>query len=355
MPGGLGGPLLLTTDAVGGVWRYTADLVRGLDARGVGCVVAVLGPKASGAQVRDVESVKGARVVQTGLPLDWTAEDAAALAHASERLAALAALTGAASVHLHAPALVGEARWAAPVVAVGHSCVGTWWAAVRGGALPEDLAWRAAATGAGLHRAAAVLAPSAAQARAMRELYGTMPIAVVHNGVAPRQPVRGGRERAVLTAGRLWDEGKGMAALDVAAGRLGAPVRAAGPLEGPNGARIGLAHIEALGVLDAEGMQRAFGAARVFASLARYEPFGLAVLEAAQAGMRLVLSDIPSFRELWDGAATFVAPGEDPVPALHAALDAPGDGGAADRAGHYTLDAMVDGTLAVHRAMLVAA
>jgi glycosyltransferase involved in cell wall biosynthesis len=30
------------------------------------------------------------------------------------------------------------------------------------------------------------------------------------------------------------------------------------------------------------------------------------VLEAAQAGCALVLSDIPSHRELWDGAATFV-------------------------------------------------
>src|SRR5207249_150902 len=43
----------------------------------------------------------------------------------------------------------------------------------------------------------------------------------------------------------------------------------------------------------------------VFVSTALYEPFGLAVLEAAQAGCALVLSDIPTFRELWDGAALF--------------------------------------------------
>src|SRR5207248_1112890 len=46
----------------------------------------------------------------------------------------------------------------------------------------------------------------------------------------------------------------------------------------------------------------------VFASAALYEPFGLAVLEAASAGCALVLSDIPTFRELWEGAATFVDP-----------------------------------------------
>src|SRR5436853_6343440 len=51
-------------------------------------------------------------------------------------------------------------------------------------------------------------------------------------------------------------------------------------------------------------MQRA----AIFVSPARYEPFGLAVLEAAAAGCALVLSDIPSFRELWNGAALFVAP-----------------------------------------------
>ena len=32
------------------------------------------------------------------------------------------------------------------------------------------------------------------------------------------------------------------------------------------------------------------------------------MLEAAQAGCALVLSDIPTFRELWDGVAEFVPP-----------------------------------------------
>ena len=44
----------------------------------------------------------------------------------------------------------------------------------------------------------------------------------------------------------------------------------------------------------------------IFVSVSRYEPFGLAVLEAAHAGCALVLSDIPTFRELWQGAASFV-------------------------------------------------
>ena len=353
MPDGLGHTqrsVLMTADAVGGVWRYAVDLAGGFAERGVRTVLAVMGPAASVAQRAEAEAVPGLRLVQTGLPLDWTAESSGALRQATAGLASLAALLGVRSVHLHAPALVGEARWPVPVVAVAHSCVGTWWRAVRGGPMPENLAWRAAAAAAGMRAAAAVISPSAAHAAALVAAYGKSTIEVVHNGRTP-QPARGVRSRAVLTAGRLWDPGKGMAALDRAAARLEAPVRAAGPLRAPHGETAAFAHLRLLGTLDQTGMAQAYAEARVFASMAGYEPFGLAVLEAAQAGMRLVLHDIPTFRELWDGAAIFVDDEAGLLPALQAALDAPGDGGARDRAARYTVDAMADGTLAVHRAM----
>jgi glycosyltransferase involved in cell wall biosynthesis len=48
--------------------------------------------------------------------------------------------------------------------------------------------------------------------------------------------------------------------------------------------------------------------ASIFVSPARYEPFGLAVLEAALAGDALVLGDIDSLREIWEDAAIFVEP-----------------------------------------------
>jgi glycosyltransferase involved in cell wall biosynthesis len=50
--------------------------------------------------------------------------------------------------------------------------------------------------------------------------------------------------------------------------------------------------------------------ASIYAFPARYEPFGLSVLEAAMSGCALVLGDIPSLRELWDGAAYFVPPAD---------------------------------------------
>lgn len=60
------------------------------------------------------------------------------------------------------------------------------------------------------------------------------------------------------------------------------------------------------------------GRAAVYAAPALYEPFGLAILEAAQAGCALVLGDLPSLRELWGDAAAYAHD----VPSLQAAVDA---------------------------------
>lgn len=350
--------VLLTTDAVGGVWRYVLELAEGLAARGIEPVIAVLGPSPSPTQRAHASRI--AELIDTGLPLDWTAEDEGALAEAADRLADLAGETAADLAHLHAPAFAGWSRWPLPIVAVAHSCVATWWDTVRGTALPADLAWRANATARGLHNADTVIAPTAAFSQALRTAYPLeRAIAVVHNGRRAPEMVRSPRERAVLAVGRLWDEGKNVAALDRAAPHLGAPVYAAGPIAGPNGAVARFDHIRLLGELDESSLWRRYAGTAILAAPALYEPFGLSVLEAAQAGMALVLGDIPSLRELWDGAAAFVDPGDDEAlaHALRGLLD---DTDAIERAGalarerarRYTVDAMVAGTIAVHRMAL---
>jgi glycosyltransferase involved in cell wall biosynthesis len=68
--------------------------------------------------------------------------------------------------------------------------------------------------------------------------------------------------------------------------------------------------VEALGALDAREVMSWLSRAAVFAEPARYEPFGLAALEAASSGCALVLGDIPSLREVWGEAATFVSPND---------------------------------------------
>jgi glycosyltransferase involved in cell wall biosynthesis len=66
--------------------------------------------------------------------------------------------------------------------------------------------------------------------------------------------------------------------------------------------------VRCLGRLSELEMADWLGRAGIYALPAKYEPFGLSVLEAALSGCALVLGDIPSLRENWDGAALFVEP-----------------------------------------------
>jgi glycosyltransferase involved in cell wall biosynthesis len=136
---------------------------------------------------------------------------------------------------------------------------------------------------------------------------------------------------------------------------MAAPIIAAGPLAGPTGARGDFPHLRLLGSLGESDIAPWYGAASIFASPARYEPFGLAVLQAAQSGAALVLSDMPTFRELWDEAALFCPADDDDTwrDALETLLSAPRrmralGRAAQQRAAGYSLEAMVRGTLEVY-------
>jgi glycosyltransferase involved in cell wall biosynthesis len=105
----------------------------------------------------------------------------------------------------------------------------------------------------------------------------------------------------------------------------------------------------ALGKLPPREVAELLARASVFAAPARYEPFGLSILEAALAGCALVLGDIPSLREVWGDAALFAAP-DDPGPTLR--LVARDDelrhelaARARRRAARYTPQRMADGCL----------
>src|SRR5215216_6322863 len=63
--------------------------------------------------------------------------------------------------------------------------------------------------------------------------------------------------------------------------------------------------LRALGQLQRGELDAWLGRAAIYLSPARYDPFGLLPLQAALAGATLLLSDIPSYRELWTGAARF--------------------------------------------------
>lgn len=350
--------VLMTADAVGGVWTYALDLARGLAGFGVRTTLVVMGPAPGADQQAEAAGVRGLELIETGLPLDWTASEYAEIGESAAAVRGLARGLKVDLVHLNSPALAAGGGYHAPVLGACHSCLATWWSAVRDGPLPEDFRWRTQALWQGLIACDALIAPSAAFARDTARTYDVPRPYVVHNGRTPSFIDAKPRERAVFTAGRLWDAGKNIEVLDRAAARLAAPLLAAGPLESPTGDRVQLSHAQALGRLTQDEVSERLAARPVFASAALYEPFGLAVLEAAQAGCALVLSDIPTFRELWEDAAVF-APADDAdafAEALQSVLDDPGraaalGAAARKRSRRYTVEALTTGVLEIYRTL----
>jgi glycosyltransferase involved in cell wall biosynthesis len=296
--------LQLVTDAVGGVWVYSLELARALRESGIETVMAVMGPSPNKIQR---EEASGFKLIDTGLPLDWLATDARDLKRAGRVIAELAARECADIVQTCSAALLADMRFDQPYVAVQHSCVASWWAAVKGTPLPPEFAWRRELVERGLNRAAAIVAPTVAFAAETARIYAVnTPVQAVHNGLRRSAADSVAQADFVFTASRLWDEAKNVATLDAAAARLKVPFQAAGPVYGPNGASVHLDTIRALGEVSPARLSGLLAARPIYASAALYEPFGLSVLEAAQAGCALVLSDIPTHRELWGGAAIFV-------------------------------------------------
>lgn len=308
----------MTADTVGGVWSYALELANGLAGRGVETVLATMGRPPTPEQQRAAAAVPGLVLESEAFALEWVPDAEADIAAAGDWLLHLG--------HVHAPDIVhlnGYAHaalpWQAPCVVVAHSCVESWWRAVWGTAAPAEWETYRRRVAQGLAAADLVVAPTAAFLDSLNGIYGPIRRArVIRNGrdaggfaPEPKQPI-------VFAAGRVWDEAKNLTALDKAAAGLPWPVHVAGDVRRPDGRTVELENARCLGVLDARDTAAWMARAAIFASPARYEPFGLAVLEAALSGCALVLGDIPTLRELWADAALFVSP--DNTEELRAAL-----------------------------------
>jgi glycosyltransferase involved in cell wall biosynthesis len=357
--------ILITADPVDGTWQYSLDLARGLFRLGHETVLALTGPAPAAEQMKAAAAVPGLRLVEAGLLLEGAGATEASMARAAGAIAAVAAETEADIVQLNTPAFGAFgalADFGRPVVAVVHSCIASRWEAVEGSSLPAEFEWRTDLVARGLRSAGAVVAPTSAFAASVKRHYGLKTVPrTVHHGRSPVAVPNGVPHDFVFTAGRLWDEGKNFGMIDAAAARIGVPVRAAGPLAGPNGAKVLFDNIHCLGTLGDEELGRWLSARPVFVSAALHEPFGLAVLEAASAGCALILSDIPSFRELWEEVAIFVDP-RDEDGFARAIGNLVGDDferavlgrAARERAERYTPDAMAAQMAAVYRGLLPA-
>jgi glycosyltransferase involved in cell wall biosynthesis len=306
--------LLITTDTVGGVWQYATCLITNLRARGCEIVLATMGAPLTAAQRRTLAAIPGLVVEESAYRLEWMPDAEADVAASGEWLLSLAERHAVDLVHLNG-FMHAALPFRRPILVVAHSDVVSWFHYLR--RRSPDADWNGYRFGVeqGLERASAVVAPTHAVAADLARGFG-LPAAscsVISNGIELARYSPAQKEPVVLCAGRLWDEAKNIAQLARIADAVAWPIAAAGDRRHPTGGEFAPEGqgLRLLGFLEPAAMRQRLSSAAIFAAPARYEPFGLAIAEAAASGCALVLSDIPSLREVWGDAAVYVPLGDD--------------------------------------------
>jgi glycosyltransferase involved in cell wall biosynthesis len=299
----------MTADTVGGVWSYAVELCSSLAPLGGEIALATFGGPLSRAQQHEAARLSNVQLYTSDYRLEWMQSPWESLAQAAAWLSSIERRTTPDVVHLN-HLVHGDLEWSAPVVVVGHSCVYSWWNAVRGG-VPDD-SWRQyhARVTRSLRCASRVVAPSRAMLLALCRYYGPLGrTQVIPNARDPSRYRPATKDPYIISAGRLWDEAKNVQALCEIASSLPWPVLIAGPDTGPDGQTCSLDNVTSLGTLTPAAMAHWLGRASIYAAPALYEPFGLGALEAGLSGCALVLGNLDSLREIWADSALYVTPG----------------------------------------------
>ncbi len=342
--------ILMTTDTVGGVWTFTSELTQQLIHCGHSVHLVSFGRRPSPDQEacasrRQTSSVPpiarhldrsrtaspscGAErplcsadsaetaprnpatftYTPTEIPLEWTQNNEQAFEQGQSLL--LAELQDhPADLIVSNQFCFGRLATTIPRVVIAHSDVLSWARACKPSAL-EATPWLNRYTSmvqSGLLDAAAVVTPTAWMGKALTASF-LLPrnCFVIPNGVsvgpAPDPPPS--RKFQGITAGRLWDEAKGLDTLkdlDVAA-----PLLVAGEnvFESPDPNASWPGNLVSLGPLSPAELHAVFRESSFYLCASRYEPFGLAPLEAALCGCAVLCRDIPSLREVWGDAALY--------------------------------------------------
>jgi glycosyltransferase involved in cell wall biosynthesis len=301
--------IVMTADTVGGVWTYCMDLCRVLEKYPVEIHLATMGEMLSEHQIRQTRQLNNLYVYQSNFKLEWMDNPWQDLQNASLWLHGIINQVKPDILHFNNYGLVCNFP-NIPSVLVIHSCVLSWWRSVKNE--PAPLQWNnyREMVMKAIEKVDIVVSPSFWLLDEFRAIYGEIPAAkVIYN--ARRFTWHEYKEKMefIFSAGRIWDEGKNIKALEKASQNIKWPVFVAGDNSHPNtGMTFTSNNIILLGKLPGEKISEWMQKAGIYVSTAHYEPFGLSVLEAANAGCALVLSDIGSFRELWEGAALFVDP-----------------------------------------------
>jgi glycogen synthase len=301
-------PVLMTADPIGGVWTYALELCRELGKTDVAVALATMGRRLNDEERAAVRDISNVELFESDYKLEWMTDPWDDVKAAGEWLLDLESRTAPSLIHLNGYCH-GALRWKVPSLIVGHSCVYSWFEAVK--ATPPGREWQPykQLVTIGLRGADLVTAPSEFMLSALKRHYGGFAAAdPIYNGRRAAEFAPRAKEPLIISAGRLWDEAKNIAILQHVGEKVPWAICAAGENRGPDGNYVPLKGLVSLGPLTSNMLARWLGRAAIFVLPARYEPFGFSALEAALAGCALVLGDVPSLREIWADSALFVSP-----------------------------------------------
>jgi glycogen synthase len=306
--------VLVTADTVGGVWTYARELVTGLSRKGVNVTLVSFGEIPTVAQTEWLEGLRGVTFHPTAFRLEWMQEAEGDIEASSEYLRSLIDEVQPDLLHLN-QFCYGSLDVSIPKLVVAHSDVVSWWVNVKGAEPDADgwTNWYRDTVGQGLANATAVVAPSRWMLECVETYYGKPKQAsVIYNGRTPTlfNPYVT-KEDTVLSVGRLWDGGKQAALLTQVETSI--PVFIAGTEKHADESfrtvesALGESHPKLfLKGQQSEGqLRQLFARASIYAATSRYEPFGLAPVEAALSRCALLCNDIPTFHELWGDSAIY--------------------------------------------------
>ncbi len=355
---------------MGGVERYVAHLARGLQARGIPVEIVTTEPatdhpyleSCDGIPVRRFPTLRGDRLFYPSpLLARW-------LGHNGGRYS----LFHAHNLHTLVPL---ACEWAArqnriPFILTAH-WHGTGHTPVR---RLLHVPYRPVADWV-VHGSRSVIGNSDAEAALLRRDFGDrLPITVIPEGIslatpAVADPIGGGVDHSngvtILSVGRL-EPYKRVQRLVEAVAVLPEPYQVVVVGDGPARSAIERAavtsgvhdQVRLLGRVPDDELRGWYARADAFVSLSMHESFGLAVLEAAAAGMPVVASDIPAHREslaFVPHGRIILVPTNAPAVAVAAAIQvALAAGRAVDRSDWPlpSWDGLVDQTVDVYRSVL---
>lgn len=297
--------ILMTADSVGGVWDYSLELIRGLhEYLNASFLLVVFGQYPSQKQLAALERTPGVEMIHKDFKLEWMPECEIDVEHACDWLSRTA--TEYQPDLIHANSYSHACLSWKPTLLVCHSSVCSWFHEVKSCSLPEEYSGYRKWVRRSFYKADSIVFPSNAFKRIVSNIHGHIPKSrVILNGRDANVFQPGIKQPFIFAAGRLWDEAKNLSILSAHSSDFIWPIKIAGDSHLPGESPYAEHNVQFLGFLSQTEMADALTKASIFISPAKYEPFGLAVLEAALSGCALVLSDIPTFRDLWDGVALF--------------------------------------------------